>query len=91
MSYDDPESTGPVVEYSWLKRVLKYSLEFIPNEKLSTVFRLGRLGLSCQVFIKSLGNNIEAKVLFLIGDMIILTTNFWRGARVVEWDSLENC
>jgi len=35
MSYDDPESTGPVVEYSWLKRVLDYSLKFIPNEKLS--------------------------------------------------------
>ena len=35
MSYDDPESIGPVVEYSWLKRVLDYSLKFIPNEKLS--------------------------------------------------------
>lgn len=35
MSYDDPESEGPVVEYSWLKRVLEYSLKFIPNEKLS--------------------------------------------------------
>lgn len=35
MSYDDPESTGPVVEYSWLKRVLDYSMKFIPNEKLS--------------------------------------------------------
>ncbi len=35
MSYDDPESIGPVVEYSWLKRVLDYSLKFIPKEKLS--------------------------------------------------------
>jgi len=35
MSYDDPESTGPVVEYSWLKRVLDYSSKLIPNEKLS--------------------------------------------------------
>lgn len=35
MSYDDPESEGPVVKYSWLKRVLDYSLKFIPNEKLS--------------------------------------------------------
>lgn len=35
MSYDDPESAGPVVEYSWLKRVLNHSLKFIPNEKLS--------------------------------------------------------
>jgi len=35
MSYDDPESEGPVVEYQWLKRVLDYSLKFIPAEKLS--------------------------------------------------------
>lgn len=35
MSYDDPESEGPVVEYSWLKRVLDYSMKFIPAEKLS--------------------------------------------------------
>ena len=35
MSYDDPESEGPVVEYSWLKRVLDYSLKLIPHEKLS--------------------------------------------------------
>ena len=35
MSYDDPESRGPVVEMSWLKRVLEHSLKFIPAEKLS--------------------------------------------------------
>ena len=35
MSYDDPGSIGPVVQYSWLKRVLEYSLKYIPNEKLS--------------------------------------------------------
>lgn len=35
MSYDDPESTGPVVRYSWLKGVLDHSLKYIPNEKLS--------------------------------------------------------
>ena len=35
MSYDDPESEGPVVEYTWLKRVLDYSMKLIPNEKLS--------------------------------------------------------
>lgn len=35
MSYDDPESTGPVVEFSWLKRVLAYALIHIPAEKLS--------------------------------------------------------
>ena len=35
MSYDDPNSTGPVVEYSWLQNVLAYSLAHIPNEKIS--------------------------------------------------------
>lgn len=35
MSYDDPNSTGPVVEYSWLQKVLTYSLSLIPKEKLS--------------------------------------------------------
>jgi spore germination protein YaaH len=35
MSYDDPESEGPVVEYSWLKRVLDYSMKLIQPEKLS--------------------------------------------------------
>lgn len=35
MSYDDPESTGPVARYLWLKRVLDYSLKYIPNEKIS--------------------------------------------------------
>ena len=35
MSYDDPESVGPVVEYPWLKRVLDYSIKLIPKEKLS--------------------------------------------------------
>ncbi len=35
MSYDDPESEGPVVEYIWLKKVLDYSMKLIPNEKLS--------------------------------------------------------
>ncbi|MDB5244445.1 MAG: glycoside hydrolase, family 18 [Parcubacteria group bacterium] len=35
MSYDDPESTGPVVEFPWLVRVLNYSLLHIPAAKLS--------------------------------------------------------
>ena len=35
MSYDDPNSTGPIVEYSWLQRVLAYSLAHIPKEKVS--------------------------------------------------------
>ena len=35
MSYDDPNSIGPIVEYSWLKKVLNYSLKLIPHDKLS--------------------------------------------------------
>ncbi len=35
MSYDDPESTGPVVEYSWLLRVLEYARLHIPANKIS--------------------------------------------------------
>ena len=35
MSYDDPNSTGPIVENMWLQKVLTYSLQFIPRQKLS--------------------------------------------------------
>ncbi|MBU6415125.1 hypothetical protein KGQ34_02700 [Patescibacteria group bacterium] len=35
MSYDDPNSTGPVAEYSWLKQVIAYSAKLIPHDKLS--------------------------------------------------------
>lgn len=35
MSYDDPYSLGPIAEYSWLKKVLTYSLAHIPKEKIS--------------------------------------------------------
>jgi spore germination protein YaaH len=35
MSYDDPNSKGPVVEYSWLQKVIAYSLMHIPKEKIS--------------------------------------------------------
>jgi spore germination protein YaaH len=35
MSYDDPNSKGPIVEYPWLKKVLAYSLKLIPHGKLS--------------------------------------------------------
>lgn len=35
MSYDDPESKGPVVEYPWLVRVLTYARAHIPAKKLS--------------------------------------------------------
>jgi len=35
MSYDDPESKGPVAEFSWLQRVLAFSLKSIPAQKLS--------------------------------------------------------
>jgi len=35
MSYDDPESSGPVARYAWLNQVLDYSLSQIPASKLS--------------------------------------------------------
>lgn len=35
MSYDDPESKGPVARYSWLVKVLDYSKAHIPGEKIS--------------------------------------------------------
>ncbi len=35
MSYDDPESTGPVVEFPWLLRVVAYARAHIPDEKIS--------------------------------------------------------
>lgn len=35
MSYDEPYKTGPVAPYPWLERVLDYSLEKIPAEKIS--------------------------------------------------------
>lgn len=35
MSYDDPESKGPVTRYSWLQKVIEHSLTLIPGEKIS--------------------------------------------------------
>lgn len=35
MSYDDPNSTGPVAGYDWLNQVIDFSLTKIPKEKLS--------------------------------------------------------
>lgn len=35
MSYDDPESKGPVARYSWLQKVLEHTLTLVPNEKVS--------------------------------------------------------
>ncbi len=35
MSYDDPESKGPIAQWEWLDRVLKWSMANIPEEKLS--------------------------------------------------------
>lgn len=35
MSYDDPDSRGPVARWTWLNRVLDYSLKKIPPKKLS--------------------------------------------------------
>ncbi|MDD5050118.1 MAG: glycosyl hydrolase family 18 protein [Candidatus Pacebacteria bacterium] len=35
MSYDDPDSEGPVARYSWLKKVMDYTLTLVPKEKVS--------------------------------------------------------
>ncbi len=35
MSYDEPYKTGPVSPYPWLERVLEYTLEKVPAEKIS--------------------------------------------------------
>lgn len=35
MSYDDPESKGPIAAYPWVKRVIEHSLLSVPKEKLS--------------------------------------------------------
>jgi len=35
MSYDDPESAGPVAPMPWLERVLAYTLQHIPASKVS--------------------------------------------------------
>jgi len=35
MSYDDPESSGPIAPMPWLKRVLAYTLAHVPASKVS--------------------------------------------------------
>lgn len=35
MSYDDPESKGPIARYSWLTRVIEHTLTVVPKEKIS--------------------------------------------------------
>jgi spore germination protein YaaH len=35
MSYDDPESKGPVARYAWMKEVLAHTLTLVPAEKIS--------------------------------------------------------
>jgi len=35
MSYDDPNSKGPVAGYSWMKKVLEHAMSLIPAEKIS--------------------------------------------------------
>lgn len=35
MSYDDPNSKGPVASLPWTKQVLDYTLQFVPPEKIS--------------------------------------------------------
>ena len=35
MSYDDPDSEGPIARYSWLEQVLAHTLALVPAEKVS--------------------------------------------------------
>jgi spore germination protein YaaH len=35
MSYDDPNSKGPVASLGWTKQVIEHALQFIPPEKIS--------------------------------------------------------
>lgn len=35
MSYDDPDSKGPIAPYPWLKKIIIHSLKYIPAQKLS--------------------------------------------------------
>jgi spore germination protein YaaH len=35
MSYDDPDSTGPIAPYPWLSKIITYSLKYIPASKFS--------------------------------------------------------
>lgn len=35
MSYDDPNSKGPVARYSWMEKVLEHALANVPAEKIS--------------------------------------------------------
>jgi spore germination protein YaaH len=35
MSYDDPQSGGPIARWQWLKQVVNYSLTLIPRNKIS--------------------------------------------------------
>ena len=40
MSYDDPNSKGPIAEWSWYKQVLAYALTQVPAKQLSLGFGL---------------------------------------------------
>ncbi len=64
MSYDDPESTGPVSPYPWMERVINYSLQTIPANKLS-------LGLPLYNWT---WNNTKGKLVGVGGQKIIQKT-----------------
>ena len=40
MSYDDPNSLGPVAGKIWLEKIISHSLTLIPKEKQCTVEKL---------------------------------------------------
>jgi spore germination protein YaaH len=35
MTYDDPFSAGPIARYSWIKKVLDYTVKHVPSKKIS--------------------------------------------------------
>jgi len=90
MSYDDPESEGPVVEYSWLKRVLDYSLKLIPNKKLSLGIPLyywqwdnetgARVGIGGRQGIYNVFNKYKVST-YYSADMEAAYLTYWRGAK----------
>lgn len=90
MSYDDPESEGPVVEYLWLKRVLNYSMKFIPNEKLSLGIPLyywqwnnttgARIGIGGRQGIYNVFNKYKVSTHYS-ADMEAAYLTYWRGVK----------
>ena len=77
MSYDDPTSKGPAVQWAWLEKVLDYSLLHVPKEKLS-------LGLALYYWAR----DASTGKLIGIGGNETIDGIFVRRKVVVTFDSL---